>query len=482
MLFPLRALLPLVLICVAACRPSPPPDARPSILLVVVDTLRADAVSAFGRIDGTTPTLDRLAAQGRLYTRAYAPAPWTIPSHVSLFTGLGVHEHAVGGSAGVTAGDELVMLAERLREAGYSTGGFVENRMVGASFGFAQGFEKFEEPSLADMMVEMEPYRELPFDTPARVADWLSALPAGEPFFLFVNLFDPHDPYKRRQENRFVPDGTSAERLASVSLRPDAICSNVPSAADLEILRGLYHGDVSRADEKLRVIFDAATRAAEGAAEGAGEGAGLLTVVTSDHGELFGEDRLVEHSFSLHEKLLHVPLVLHGLASPPATIDTPVSLLDVHGEILARAGVTATWRSLPVPGAAPTRPLRSDLFAAFSDRWPDDFPAWFRDLPLTPPDHKRRHCGPADRVFGNMASLTRFPHKLIWYERYPPALFDLRADPAQTVDLSTREPELVAELKRSAESMIAAHGLFAREAQGPADPAAEESMRLLGYD
>ncbi|HJQ84150.1 MAG TPA: sulfatase-like hydrolase/transferase [Candidatus Binatia bacterium] len=101
---------------------------RPSVLLVVFDTLRADAVSAYGAVAGTTPNVDALAATGLRYTRAHAPAPWTMPSHVTLFTGLGVEHHHVGMSERITAPAELVMLAERLRDAGYDTAGFVGER------------------------------------------------------------------------------------------------------------------------------------------------------------------------------------------------------------------------------------------------------------------------------------------------------------------------------------------------------------------
>ncbi|GAG48102.1 unnamed protein product, partial [marine sediment metagenome] len=125
------------------------PDPRPSIALVVVDTLRADAVSAYGEVEGTTPHLDRLAAEGLLYQRAFATAPWTITAHASLFTGLEPDRHGVGIHGVMVAPETLVMLAERLRDAGYQTAGFSENTYITEDFGMAQGFETFAGQTVA---------------------------------------------------------------------------------------------------------------------------------------------------------------------------------------------------------------------------------------------------------------------------------------------------------------------------------------------
>ena len=118
-------------------------EPRPSIVLVVIDTLRADAVSAYGAVEGTTPAFDALASRGLLYERAYAPSPWTLPSHASLLTGFEVDRHGVGiaGRMGLRA--EFTTLAERLSDAGYQTVGFSENPLVSGLFGFDQGFERF---------------------------------------------------------------------------------------------------------------------------------------------------------------------------------------------------------------------------------------------------------------------------------------------------------------------------------------------------
>jgi hypothetical protein len=104
-------------------------------LLVVIDTLRADAVSAYGAVEGTTPEFDALAAEGLLYRHAFAPSPWTLPSHASLFSGLGVDRHGVGFGGQMGLSSELTTIAERLRDAGYATAGFSENPLVSVPFG-----------------------------------------------------------------------------------------------------------------------------------------------------------------------------------------------------------------------------------------------------------------------------------------------------------------------------------------------------------
>ncbi len=121
-------------------------ERQPSLVLVVLDTVRVDAVSAYGRVAGTTPALDRLAAEGVLYERAYAQAPWTLPSHATLFTGLPPEDHGVS-SRRLVASEELVMLAERLRDAGYETMGSSENPWIHPLTRMTQGFDHFVAPT-----------------------------------------------------------------------------------------------------------------------------------------------------------------------------------------------------------------------------------------------------------------------------------------------------------------------------------------------
>jgi arylsulfatase A-like enzyme len=170
----------------------PPPAARhPSIFLFVFDTTRADAVSAYGHVADTTPTADGLAAGGLLYTHAYAQAPWTLPSHATLFTGLTPAQHGVGWRH-TRAPDSWVTLAELLAGGGYETVGVSENLWVSEQFNMTQGFEHF---TAFDFQTLRTP------EIPKVVAEWARTRDRGRPFFLFVNVIDADRYLQARSTN-----------------------------------------------------------------------------------------------------------------------------------------------------------------------------------------------------------------------------------------------------------------------------------------
>ena len=458
-------------------------DPRPSIVLVVIDTLRADAVSAYGAVDDTTPSFDALASRGLLYERAYAPSPWTLPSHASLLTGFDADQHGVGiaGRMGLRA--EFTTLAERLRDAGYQTAGFSENPLVSSLFGFDQGFERFSAPTVEDAIEENQRPGSLHFDVVQEVAAFAEVRDRERPFFLFVNLFDPHSPYLDRVQNRFlgpdvsVGDSWTVDALKAVSHR---ICERLPSIDDVKTLHGLYLGDVAESDAKLGRIESIAR-------EAVGEGA-LILVATSDHGEHFGEHRLLSHEFSVRAPVLNIPLVVHGI--PDVTggrIERPVTLVDVATSVLGWAGVDIppelAGRPLPT-GASEAIRTDVDLLAIFSDqdlKVPEDW-----DEGIRPSEHdgdlKRSGCRPEDRVFGDMAALTSWPFKLIWFENHPAELYDLSWDPSERSDLADLRPEISGPLIEKAQRLVDAVGLAGASGGAEVPSAAElEALRGLGY-
>jgi arylsulfatase A-like enzyme len=212
-----------------------------------------------------------------------------------------------------------------------------------------------------------------------------------------------------------------------------------------------------------------------------------VTIVTADHGEQFGEHRLVSHQFSVRDALLRVPLVVHGSPDTrPAVVETPVQLADLMPTILR-------WARLAVPEGLAGRPLPLGPEAAIDARAPV---AEFVDLgdrggteeaPLTGllrrvTDGLRHACGPEDRVFGDMRAIVEDRFKLIWYANYPPQLYDLGTDPGEREDLAARDPSrvtaMLAELERSTSR---SPGVADGGKPGAPAPDVLERLRALGY-
>lgn len=459
--------------------PSAPSDPRPSFLLIVLDTVRADAVSALGEVSGTTPAIDALAAEGQLYRRAYSEAPWTIPSHASLFSGssgLAASPTENVGARRVVLPDEIETLAERLAGAGYETVGLSENPLVSGPFGLTQGFDQYAVRTQEDLIAETHGRPLSEGFTVRHVQAWANEYPAEKPFFLFVNLMDAHEPYAVRSENPFLPDGVDSAQARALRQSTSRICDAIPSAAELATLRGLYLGDVAAADQKVSAIRESL------ASLGLDEN--LITIVTSDHGEHLGENRLLDHQFSLHNVLLHVPLVVHGVpGAAPSTVDAPVSLLDVVPSVLAWIGdePPEELAGSPLPATSPASeddlPER-DLLAFYASEKPVDWPEAVRIYA----GEKRTRCGPEDRVFSDIASLTRWPFKFVWYRDHAPLLFDLSWDADERSDLSTQRPDTASALAGELHDRLVGAGIFEAPSPDPAlSPEGVERLRSLGY-
>ena len=451
----------LALLLACAGREEPPP----SFLLVVIDTLRADAVSSYGAVAGTTPTLDRLAASGLRYARAYAQAPWTLPSHATLFTGLLPSRHGVG-LRGVWLDDEVVTLAERLREAGYETVGFSENHWVTGAFNVTQGFERFAHRPGMGAGRNRPTVEQL-------VSRWWRERDASRPFFLFVNVVDPHAPYGAHPDARFLPEDTTPAEARRVRQAPHHyLCRTDASAHALEVLRGLYWSDVAAADARVDTLLGIVGEARP------------IAIVTSDHGELFGEAGLVGHQFSLHDALLHVPLIVDGLPdADPAVIGTPVQLADLMPSILAWADLPApaegVGRVLPIgDGRGDARPILAEYGDPEVLRGASEADAAMlvdQGLKL------RRVCGREWPVYGDMRALLRYPLKLVEFDRYPTRLYDLSRDPREERDLTRVDPQRTATL--SAELADHMQGIRPMPSGAPTEIPAEilQGLRELGY-
>lgn len=359
------------------------PRGAPNVLLIVLDTVRADHMSIYGYERDTTPQLRRWFANGTRFDRAYSAAPWTLPSHASLLTGLWPHEHRAGLHRPLD--EEPRTVAEALRELGYATAGFVANTIYcSAETGLDRGFNHYEDHltsprellrtttlgrSVLDKLLDSasrctaavfpaaSTSSQKHFKSAAMLNTdalaWLDGQPRDRPFFMFLNYFDAHHPY-------IVPD-TSAPRFGAVPRnRSESLLlhrwwdMDKRRATDRERALALdgYDDCLHYLDSQLGVLFDAL--------EMRGVLKDTLVIVTSDHGEHFGEHGLFGHAGSLYGPEVHVPLLIRDPRSGAkgAVVEAPVSNRDIAATIADSAGVAEAF-----PGQSLTRFQRASSAA-----------------------------------------------------------------------------------------------------------------------
>lgn len=331
----LRAVLPALvwLACGGA------PDAtRPDVLLVTVDTLRADYVHSYGFGPETTPHVDALAARGVLFESAIAASTATVPSHASIMTSRYVREHSVGAWNGATRLEGAPTLAEAFREAGYDTAAFVSNVVLKARSGLDAGFDVYD-----DELPVAEANRGLYFErvarqTVSRANAWLAR--RGEaPFFLWVHLQDPHGPYTPPEPwADLVPEVPMRTGIELPVMRTNRGRGGLPAYQALDGVHraaryaGLYAGEIAFADHWLGVLFDEARRAADRR--------GLVVVFTADHGESLDEDGFFfQHGHATTPEQAHVPLVIAAPGLAPRRVSGVVSHVDLAPTVLELAGL-----------------------------------------------------------------------------------------------------------------------------------------------
>ena len=297
-----------------------PAAASPSLLLITLDTTRADAVGAYdGAAAAATPELDALAAAGVRYARAIAASPLTLPSHATLLTGLDPIEHSVRGNGTAALPAGIPTLAAALSERGYSTAAFVASRVLDRRFGLDRGFGRYDDAMLAERIGEYG-YPERPADavTDAAIA-WLAERPLAQPFFLWLHYYDPHAPYQPPPE------------LAGSSER------------------SRYLGEVAFVDRQVGRLL-AAARAQSPA---------LLVAAVGDHGEALGEHGERGHGIFLYRATIEVPMIVSGPGVPRGrVVDEPVAIRRLPATLLGLLAVGGTLPGPPLPGlsAGPPAP------------------------------------------------------------------------------------------------------------------------------
>jgi arylsulfatase A-like enzyme len=306
---------------------------RPNVLLYVVDTLRADGLAPYGNEFIETPNLSRLAREGVLFEQAYSTSSWTRPAIASILTGLPADVHGIQ-TREHKAPSSLRFLAERYRSAGYRTAALVTNPNVGSFFGFDQGYDTFIE--LFDHegggTVPSDSTRATSAEVSKRAIEWIEA--DHRPFFLFILTMDPHSPYQPPE--RFDQFGD----LPFVELENRK--RQIPFRRKMAQWKRLYYGEIAFNDHSLGELL---THLDE--SELADD---TIVVVTSDHGEHFGERGIIGHGNSLYQELVHVPLIVRGPGIGPAgsRISRPTQISAIHRSLTRLSALELSSQELEI--------------------------------------------------------------------------------------------------------------------------------------
>jgi arylsulfatase A-like enzyme/Flp pilus assembly protein TadD len=395
-------------------------DVRPNILLITLDTTRADRIGAYGDTEARTPALDALAERGVLFERAYSPVPLTLPSHTTILTGLAPPAHGVRDNGRFVAPETLETVAEHLSERGYATGAFVAAFVLDRSFGLDQGFAIYDDDTQADRnpLSFMVPTRRGEQVTDRALA-WLGDRhgPRDAPFFVWAHYYDPHAP------------------------------RDPPPPYDE--MGDAYAAEIAYMDAQVGRLIAGAERSAGGRE--------TLILALADHGESLGEHNEWSHGVVAYDSTLRVPLIAVGPGFAPGTRSQAfVTIEDIAPTMLALLGEPPMAGSR---GVALQTTLQGDTegdperVASFACLGPSFSFGW---APLAGARTARW-------------KYTATPE--------PVELYDILADPGETTNLASEEPEVVARL-------AALHAELDRGEAAPQtllDSEVEERLAALGY-
>ncbi len=296
-------------------------EGRPSIVLVIIDTLRADHLSCYGYRRITSPSLDSLAGAGTRWSMGCGQSSWTLPACSSIMTGLSPRVHGAGMDVptGRVFGlnHAMPLLSTHMKGAGYRTGAFFNVFWLGADFGFHRGFDTYECVDNGDGLAG---------ETIDSAINWLSSLGRDEDFFLAIHLFDPHDPYDppAPYDTLFTPHGEGAMGDSCWEVTPEGA---IARPSQLAHLQGLYDGEIAWTDEQLGRLFAELRRL--------GLDQRTVVMVTADHGEEFLEHGYFGHGRTLFQETTHIPLIMSGPGVTAGAVeDAPVGQVDILPTIL----------------------------------------------------------------------------------------------------------------------------------------------------
>ncbi len=450
-----RRLLPAVatlgLVMLGGCAPH---RARPNVVIIVVDTLRADGLGCYGAVGDPTPAIDRLAAKGIRFERCVSQAPWTLPSVATLLSGRYPTSHGADNFTSVLP-KKLRLMAQDFRAAGYATGAVVSHRFVSIQKGFDRGFDSFDQSNTLGHDAVTSP------GVTKKALQWLGKIEKERktPFFLFLHYFDPHYSYMSHEGNPPGPpyDGPLKAGMDIWELRKKLESA---STEDLDFVKNLYAGEIRFTDGEIGKVFDYL--------EERQIARNTVIVFTADHGEEFMEHGWLGHTKNLYDNLVLVPLIIRYPGGDEGSVRRdPAMLVDLFATIENLAGLEAH----PTEGR--------DLFG--DDR--SDRPC-VSEVEFDPSGAKylgRKFLRREMEKRSDMRSIYRAGWKAIenritgeW------ELFDITNDPGEIENVAGRETDRLEDLRgdlaKWERSIVKGTG----EAE-PLDSAQIEELRALGY-
>jgi len=349
-----------------AVRPHVAHRGAPNIILISIDSLRADHLHSYGYARNTSPNLDAVAAQGAVFETVISPTSWTLPAHMTLMTSLDPEAHGVITNR-LRLGRGIDTLPQRLQRSGYATAGFVSATYLDGLYGFSRGFDEYDDYTLLRVAGEKSRSAVTSQQVAQRAVDYLqkrSSAKDQRPFFLFLHFFDVHYDYNPPAPYARMFDAAYAGRVTG---NVDSVRQGMPSQ-DLNHVVALYDGEIAWVDANIGKILSSL--------HALGIDDNTIVAVTADHGEEFLEHGQAAHYKTLYDEVLRVPLVIRypGHVAPGRRVQGQVRLMDVAPTLLSLAGFPVSHprlgteaRSLaclltsPQPRRAPNLPAFGDL-------------------------------------------------------------------------------------------------------------------------
>ncbi len=428
---------------------------RPNVILVSIDDLRADHLGLYGHDRNTSAAIDALGSRGTVFRDASATAPWTLPSHLSIMTSLYPSEHGINFEPNFAPDvsslpvleDRFVTLAERFKADGYQTAAMTNGTYVQGRLGFVQGFDRYFETSQADAVPILQ----------KELGRWLGRRDTT-PFFLFLHVFKVHLPFRPPKSIlRELAERPELKQFGVFDFYRVQSGKRELTPKLQEQLKLLYDAEIRYTDTLIKTLIDELTML--------GLVDDTLVVITSDHGEEFGEHGSLGHGGTLYQEALHVPLIIAGPGvAKNRFVEAPVSSLDIMPTLLDLAGIAVD------PGFS-GRSLRP---------WLEEQGRGLRDEKGGPRTFIAEVIDDGDQLI----SIRRAEEKAIFnLDRGSAELYDLAKDPGETNDRSDTEPETMEAFRTLLDEYLerVADNQPSQEFV-PIDEAMREQLRAVGYE